>query len=132
VPKAKTQLSGSEDISITLTATQVDAVRRAPGGRNATVADLLLRDQSEAGELARETRKALNEALDDPRLSQSVLRALSILTLYGPDREWQPITGLAATLEMSPSTAHRYVRTLRAVGLMEQDPDTREYRPVRH
>jgi DNA-binding IclR family transcriptional regulator len=31
---------------------------------------------------------------------------------------------------MSPSTTHRYVKTLKTVGLMEQDPTTREYRPV--
>jgi len=31
---------------------------------------------------------------------------------------------------MSPSTTHRYVKTLRAVGLLEQDSATREYRPV--
>jgi DNA-binding IclR family transcriptional regulator len=31
---------------------------------------------------------------------------------------------------MSPSTTHRYVKTLKAVGLLEQNPTTREYRPV--
>jgi DNA-binding IclR family transcriptional regulator len=29
---------------------------------------------------------------------------------------------------MNPSTTHRYLATLVAVGLLEQDPHTREYR----
>jgi DNA-binding IclR family transcriptional regulator len=29
---------------------------------------------------------------------------------------------------MSPSTTHRYMTTLLAVGLLEQDPRTRRYR----
>jgi len=143
MPKKKTQPSGSEDISITLTGPQVDAVRLAASRRNATVADLLLEGsdnayapdkgdaQDEPSKIVRERRKALNDAFRDPQLSRSLLRGLSILVAYGPDREWRAITELAATLEMASSTTHRYLKTLRAVGLMEQDPDTREYRPVR-
>jgi DNA-binding IclR family transcriptional regulator len=38
------------------------------------------------------------------------------------------VTDLAGRLEMSPSTTHRYLTTLLAVGLIEQDPRTRRYR----
>ena len=31
-------------------------------------------------------------------------------------------------LDMNPSTAHRYLSTLLAVGLLERNPDTRRYR----
>ncbi len=55
---------------------------------------------------------------------------LAILSCYGPDRPWRAIIDLAKELDMSPSTTHRYVKTLRAVGLLEQNPTTREYRPV--
>lgn len=75
-------------------------------------------------------RKALGDALNDPQLSQSLLRGLLILSCYGPERPWRAIIDLAEELGMSPSTTHRYVKTLRAVGLLEQDPLTREYRPA--
>jgi DNA-binding IclR family transcriptional regulator len=38
------------------------------------------------------------------------------------------VTDVAVLLEMSPSTTHRYLTTLLAVGLLEQDPRTRRYR----
>ncbi len=76
------------------------------------------------------TQHALANALGDPQLSQSLLRGLAILSCYGPERPWRAIIDLAKELSMSPSTTHRYVKTLRAVGLLEQDPHTREYRPV--
>lgn len=53
-----------------------------------------------------------------------------MLACYGPDRRWRPIIELTGELGMSPSTTHRYVKTLKAIGLLEQDPTTREYRPV--
>jgi len=58
------------------------------------------------------------------------LRGLAVLSSYGPERPWRAISDLAKELNMSPSTTHRYVKTLRAVGLLEQNPTTREYRPV--
>jgi DNA-binding IclR family transcriptional regulator len=38
------------------------------------------------------------------------------------------VTGLADELEIGGSTAHRYIATLVAAGLLEQDPVSREYR----
>jgi DNA-binding MarR family transcriptional regulator len=73
---------------------------------------------------------ALQQALHDPQLSQSLLRGLAILSCYGPERPWRAIIDLAHELGMSPSTTHRYVKTQRAVGLLEQHPSTREYRPA--
>lgn len=73
---------------------------------------------------------ALSDALSDPQLSQSLLRGLAILSCFGPERPWRAIIDLAKELEMSPSTTHRYVKTLRAIGLLEQNPTTREYRPA--
>jgi len=35
---------------------------------------------------------------------------------------------VAAQLELSASTTHRYMSTLLAAGLLEQDPRTRRYR----
>jgi IclR helix-turn-helix domain len=76
------------------------------------------------------TKRALQAALDDPQLSQSLLRGLALLSCYTPQREWRTISDLAKELDLPPSTAHRYARTLRAIGLLEQHPGTREYRPA--
>ncbi|MGO9248468.1 MAG: helix-turn-helix domain-containing protein [Solirubrobacteraceae bacterium] len=129
-------------ISITLSPLQVEQVMRAasqiPSG---TVSNLLLAALDNAHEpptgsnrgaydLQRASQEALDAAMEDPQLSQSLLRGLSVLACYGPDRPWRPISDLSNRLGMSPSTTHRYVKTLKTIGLMEQDPATREYRPV--
>jgi predicted transcriptional regulator len=131
-----------DDISITLSPGQIEQVMRSAGQtRNGTVSNLLLAaldnaykpgssGNGGAKSLQKATQEALEDALTDPQLSQSLLRGLAILSSYGPDRPWRAIIDLAQQLGMSPSTTHRYVKTLRAVGLLEQNPTTREYRPV--
>lgn len=131
-----------DEISITLSAVQVEQVMRSAGqSRNGTVSNLLLAaldnaykpgkdGKSKSSSLQKATQEALEDALTDPQLSQSLLRGLAILSSYGPERPWRAIIDLAQQLGMSPSTTHRYVKTLRAVGLLEQNPNTREYRPV--
>jgi hypothetical protein len=133
----------SDEVAITLSPLQVEQVMRFAGrSRNGTVSNLLLAVLDHAYEptssngggrgpaLQKATRAALENALEDPQLSQSLLRGLAILASFGPKRPWRAIVDLAGQLGMSPSTTHRYVKTLRAVGLLEQNPTTREYRPV--
>jgi hypothetical protein len=132
----------SDEVVITLSPLQVEQVMRSGRNRSGTVSNLLLAALDHAYQpserngkgrrspLQQATRAALEEALEDPQLSQSLLRGLAILASYGPDRPWRAIIDLAGQLGMSPSTTHRYVKTLRAVGLLEQNPETREYRPV--
>lgn len=62
------------------------------------------------------------------RFSQSLLLGLALFAALPADGSYMGITGLARELGMSASTAHRYVSTLVAVGLVERDPKTREYR----
>ncbi|HEY4897745.1 MAG TPA: helix-turn-helix domain-containing protein [Solirubrobacteraceae bacterium] len=64
----------------------------------------------------------------DQRLSRSLLRGLSVLTCFGAGQEERGIVEMAADLEMSPSTAHRYAVTLVELGLLERCPNTRKYR----
>jgi DNA-binding MarR family transcriptional regulator len=65
---------------------------------------------------------------ENPRLSRSLLRGLSMLTCFGPDGRERGIVELARDLGMSPSTAHRYALTLVELGLLERCPKTRKYR----
>jgi hypothetical protein len=135
-------MTQDQNIAITLSPAQIEQVIRSVGHTgNGTVSSLLVAALDNAhtkpngGHRARhslheETKLALSNALGDPQLSQSLLRGLAILSCYGPERSWRAIIDLAKELDMSPSTTHRYVKTLRAVGLLEQNPTTREYRPV--
>jgi hypothetical protein len=63
----------------------------------------------------------------DPRLSQSLMRGLSLLTCYDSFNTPMGIIQMAETLDMSPSTAHRYATTLAAPGLLDHD-SKRKYR----
>jgi uncharacterized protein (DUF1778 family) len=136
------QTSATEQgVAIALTHDQVDQVLRAatrePKGTSESLLMAALdHAHSPAGadgsaeNLRDATRRALQAALDDPQLSQSLLRGLALLSCYSPQREWRTISELAKELGLPPSTAHRYARTLRAIGLLEQHPGTREYRPA--
>lgn len=64
----------------------------------------------------------------DHRLSRSLLRGLSILTCFRPDRRERGIVEIARELGMSASTTHRYALTLVELGLLERCPHTRKYR----
>ena len=135
-------MAEEREIAIALSPTQVEHVIRvassASGGAVSNLLAAALENAHAGGQRARDGRDwlreasqlALDRALSDPQLSQSLLRGLAILSCYGPERRWRAIIDLARELDMSPSTTHRYVKTLRAVGLLEQHPTTREYRPV--
>ncbi len=109
-------------ISIELTRAQVERVSRdAAGGEGLTG---LLRGLASDGSLA-SSYEALSSS---PRLSRSLLLGLMVLASFPDDGGELAVTDVAAKLEMSPSTTHRYMATLLAVGLLEQDPRTRRYR----
>jgi IclR family pca regulon transcriptional regulator len=62
------------------------------------------------------------------RFSQSLDRGLAILRAFTPHRPALGVMDLARDLDLSPSTAHRYVATLTSLGFLEQDRTTRKYR----
>jgi hypothetical protein len=128
-------------ISIRLSPAQVDdIVRAASQGRAPSVSTLIsnllaapLAPQNGAREPGAGGREPifggyLPRDTEDPRLSRSLLRGLSILTCFGPDGAERGIVEMAADLGMSPSTAHRYALTLVELGLLERCPSTRKYR----
>ncbi|HEX9482071.1 MAG TPA: helix-turn-helix domain-containing protein [Solirubrobacteraceae bacterium] len=109
-------------ITIELTRPQIDRVVRE-SGRGSGVASLL-RGLAQEGTLA-----SRYEALSDsPRLSRSLLLGLLVLGTFPEDGGSLAVTDVAGRLGMSPSTTHRYMTTLLAVGLLEQDARTRRYR----
>jgi hypothetical protein len=70
------------------------------------------------------------QSTDNPRLSRSFLRGLQVLAAFTDGQEHM-VTQIAVGLDMGQSTTYRYVQTLVEVGLIEQNPVTREYRLVR-
>ena len=60
--------------------------------------------------------------------SQSLERGLAILSSFHSDRPVIGISELSRGLDLSRSTAHRYVATLAKLGYLQQDPASRRYR----
>lgn len=115
-------MSSSGGVTIELTRSQIDRVVR--GSSEGEGVASLLRNLADGGTLA-----ARYEALSDsPRLSRSLLLGLLVLASFPSDGDSLAVTDVAARLNMSPSTTHRYMTTLLAVGLLEQDARSRRYR----
>ncbi len=64
----------------------------------------------------------------DVGYSQSLERGLSILSAFRTGRPLLGISDLARELELTRSTAHRYVATLAKLGYLDQDSASRKYR----
>ena len=65
---------------------------------------------------------------DQSGYSQSLERGLAILSSFTPARPSQGVSELARGVDLSRSTAHRYVATLAELGYLQQDVATRKYR----
>jgi hypothetical protein len=117
-------LRGPERVTIELSPAQVDrVVRGAAEGGNMSVLLSGLKDVREV--LSQEPRQ-----MEDSRLSRSLLAGLLMLACFPTDGTFLGNAEIARMLDMNPSTTHRYVSTLVAVGLIERDPATRRYRLV--
>jgi hypothetical protein len=116
--------SAPEKVVLELSAAQVDRViRSAAEGSSMSLLLSGLRDVREI--LAREPSQ-----MEDNRLSRSLLAGLLMLASFPTDGSYLGNAEIARLLDMNPSTTHRYVSTLVAVGLLERDPSTRRYRLV--
>jgi IclR family transcriptional regulator, pca regulon regulatory protein len=60
--------------------------------------------------------------------SQSLERGLAILSSFHSDRALIGVSELSRELDLSRSTAHRYVATLAKLGYLQQDPESKRYR----
>ena len=60
--------------------------------------------------------------------SQSLERGLAILSSFHSDRPLIGVSELSRELELSRSTAHRYISTLAVLGYLQQDAESKRYR----
>jgi hypothetical protein len=74
------------------------------------------------------TRLALSQASAHHSTSRSLLLGLIVLAAFPATGETRRLSEVAKELEMSPSTAHRYLHTLITLGLIERGEDNRRYR----
>jgi IclR helix-turn-helix domain len=122
--ESQDRAAASEKVVLELSAAQVDRViRSASEGSSMSLLLSGLRDVREI--LAREPSQ-----MEDNRLSRSLLAGLLMLASFPTDGSYLGNAEIARLLDMNPSTTHRYVSTLVAVGLLERDPSTRRYRLV--
>jgi DNA-binding transcriptional ArsR family regulator len=112
-------------IAIELTPGQIDHV--VLGATGAGSMSVLLSGKIDVQEIF--LRRA--ELMGDPSISRSLLRALMILAVLHPGESYMGVVEIASKLDLSPSTAHRYLTTLLIVGLVERNESTRKYRLAR-
>lgn len=116
-------MTAGRPVTLALTSEQVDRVVRASRGTAGVLAVMLAGLYKLEASLA-----AQPEILASARMSRSLLMGLRILANLGS--EPASVTGLAEKLALSPSTTHRYLITLLAARLVEQDARSRRYRRI--
>src|SRR4029450_11327677 len=60
--------------------------------------------------------------------SQSLERGLAILAAFTSEQPLLGVSDLSRAIDLSRSTAHRYIATLTKLGYLEQDAVTKRYR----
>jgi DNA-binding MarR family transcriptional regulator len=63
----------------------------------------------------------------DKYISRSGFIIFMTLAAFAPPRRERTVSEIASELKMSTSSAHRYIKTLVALGLLEQNQSTQEY-----
>jgi IclR helix-turn-helix domain len=117
-------VSECREVTITLTDVQVARVMREASGGPVLGARLAGLNDLDS------LQSSLLGLLDELRYSRSTLRALLVLSAFPVDGGARELSDVARQLDFSPSTTHRYMRTWRVLGLLEQDADSRRYRRV--
>lgn len=117
-------MSGAERcIQIRLSDGQVAQVVQEAG--DGGIKTLLFAHLDEGG-----IRQTLIELLDDPLInspgiSRSVVIGWVVFAAFTPPGIHRGVIEVARELEMTPSTAHRYITTLTVLGLLEQTVKSR-------
>lgn len=111
----------SDEITLNLTPAQVrEVLRQAAGGEGIQRALSELTNHSQLV-------SARAAARDDVQLSSSLLLGLIVLKCFPADGSEMRVLDVAQRLELTPSTTHRYLKTLIVAGLLDQNPTTRRY-----
>lgn len=76
----------------------------------------------------RQTAVALEDGATSQRTTQTVDRALTVLSCFSLERPELSLTEIAQILELHPSTVHRLLKTMEAGGYVERDPRSGDYR----
>ncbi len=110
----------TSEIAITLTSRQVRRVVRQASAHGVSIGLDPLRLE--------ESAPALAPLSANPNYSGSLIRAVLVLAALPADGSMQELTATARALDLSMSTVHRYLQTWLALGVVEQEPDSRRYR----
>ncbi len=113
-------------VSVELTQTQIGQVMRAVRKNAEPLTALAMLPEGGLEKVAQLVRRSDVQHLDDRRMSQSLLKGLLVLACF-PEDGSLGIKQIADALDMSMSTTHRYVTTLKAIGLLKRDGDSRRY-----
>lgn len=127
-PQRGAERDEGREVYIRLSRAQIEEVMRAAGPESAILG--LLRD------LGAEPQRQIADIAGDPmmtdrRLSRSTLTGLLVLACFSPPGTERRVSDVAEQVQLTRSTAHRFIKTFQAAGLMEQNPDTRMYRLMR-
>jgi DNA-binding MarR family transcriptional regulator len=116
-------MTKTRDISITLTMDQIARV---------------VQESADAGPLERilagldsveEFRRVVLGLLDQGhKYSRPALRSLLVLSALPLDGTECELTEIADATGLATSSLHRYLNTWKALGIVEQDPQSRQYR----
>jgi hypothetical protein len=117
-------MRGDRGVLIALTEDQVAEVVRDVAGEG------LVRSLAAISDFE-ELRRVAVPLLADRACSRETLRSLLVLVAFPTDGSDVDLISVASLVGLVPSTTHRYVRTWRSVGLLEQDPLTHRYRRTR-
>jgi IclR family pca regulon transcriptional regulator len=71
---------------------------------------------------------SVHEPAREAATSQSLERGLAILSTFTATKSLLGVSEIAREVELSRSSAHRYIATLTKLGYLEQDAPTRRYR----
>jgi len=112
----------TDEVEIRLTSEQIaEVIRQSSNG--GSVAALL------GGlDVPLPSKEALEERLADPSTCRSLVLGLLLLFAFPSNGEPRGLGEVADNLRMPHSTAHRYVKTLAGMGLLEREPGRRGYR----
>jgi DNA-binding MarR family transcriptional regulator len=76
-----------------------------------------------------ELRRVVLDLLDQGhKHSRSALRSLLVLSTLPPDGTECELKEIANATGLATSSLHRYLNTWKALGIVEQDPQSRQYR----